>query len=72
TNGASKTKAGKREATVGFWRFNAEDPLADASAGDVRLTASLPMKSKLAKAPSSGLADFCHVLLNSNEFLYVD
>ena len=31
----------------------------------------MPSKSA-AQARSAALADFCHALLNSNEFLYVD
>jgi hypothetical protein len=41
----------------------------DASAGDV-LPTPLPEGSNLAEA--AAIVDFCHALLNSNEFLYVD
>jgi hypothetical protein len=57
--------------TVGFWRFE-NDPgfYADSSAAGNRL---LPQTSnKTANARETALIDFCHVLLNSNEFLYVD
>jgi hypothetical protein len=58
--------------TVGFWRFE-NDPgfYADASGAGHSL---LPQSSNktAANARETALVDFCHVLLNSNEFLYVD
>jgi hypothetical protein len=41
-------------------------PTADETAEGVRFLQTNPAKSE------DALADFCHVLLNSNEFLYVD
>jgi hypothetical protein len=57
--------------TVGYWRFE-NDPgfYADASPAGNHL---LPSSGKqAANARDTALIDFCHVLLNSNEFLYVD
>ncbi len=60
------------EHTVGYWKFE-NDPgvYKDSSqyGGDI--------EAKIIDAPkieprASALVDFCHVLLNSNEFLYVD
>ncbi|QDU92689.1 DUF1549 domain-containing protein [Lignipirellula cremea] len=55
--------------TIGWWRFEKDQPLAN-SAGD-----RMPLATN-APAPllpeEQALLDFCHVLLNSNEFLYVD
>ena len=65
----------KPGATVGDWRFDgkAEDSTADRSPKKNDISLQLSNMEKPASAPStSALVDFCHVLLNSNEFLYVD
>ena len=60
------------EHTVGYWKFEA-DPgqYKDSSkrGGDITETQvqSAPVDTSFA-----ALVDFCHVLLNTNEFLYVD
>ena len=59
------------EETTGFWRFETEPGLMANSAGD-----RLPIQARGAAIiqlnPSqAALVDFCHALLNSNEFLYV-
>ncbi len=66
------TTAAVGEHTVGWWKFEADpSPYADASPRGHDISA------KVITAPpedprAAALADFCHVLLNSNEFLYVD
>ena len=57
--------------TTGFWRFETEPGLMANSAGD-----GLPIQARgeaiIQLEPSqAALVDFCHALLNSNEFLYV-
>ena len=57
--------------TVAYWKFDDDHRGRDASASANHLTRTVgpaePLSPKLA-----ALADFCHVLLNSSEFLYVD
>ena len=58
--------------TIGFWRFEL-DPGVFKNSAD----ASLPIKVKgdamiTLEPEQTALVDFCHALLNSNEFLYVD
>jgi hypothetical protein len=56
--------------TVGFWRFEAEKGFyQDASPSQNTLFAAT---GELLDAKLAALVDFCHVLLNSNEFIYVD
>ena len=59
------------ESTVGYWRFQEPDALKDSSPNghNIRPEVSPSAQSDPATA---ALVDFCHVLLNSNEFLYVD
>ena len=59
------------ESTVGFWRFESPDYLKDSSPNGNNIR---PDVSPAAASDSdlAALVDFCHVLLNSNEFLYVD
>ncbi len=59
--------------TVGFWRFEPEpDVFADASGNGRHLSpvTKSAAESKLS-AEQQAWIDLCHVLLNSNEFLYV-
>ncbi len=59
----------KASPTVGFWRFGeGRDFFADSSGCGHTISSSQSPKN----APQLALIDFCHVLLNSNEFLYVD
>ena len=62
------------EATVGQWRFDGEGetPLADQSSQDNNATIASASEETRPAPPGSALVDFCHVLLNANEFLYVD
>jgi len=56
---------------VGHWKFEmADGPLADASPSGNRL--EIPVSPDLPDPERTALADFCHVLFNSNAFLYVD
>jgi len=57
--------------TVAFWRFEpVPGVLEDSSTNALRLT--LQRKEALDVTPEqTALADLCHVILNSNEFLYV-
>jgi hypothetical protein len=58
--------------TIGFWRFENEPGFyADSSAAANPLLPQAPGKSA-ASSRDTALIDFCHILLNSNEFLYVD
>jgi hypothetical protein len=59
------------EHTMGFWKFETANPYADSSGRGRAIT---PVKTtKPDEDPHlAALVDLCHVLLNSNEFLYVD
>ncbi len=65
------------DSTVGFWQFESKpSAFKDASrhGNDIRPSAK-PASATAHAAPESQLAaltDFCHVLLNANEFVYVD
>jgi len=61
------------ERTVGYWQFEtAATYFKDASGrgNDIRVKTAPPEAKPDPRA--AALADFCHVLLNANEFLYVD
>jgi hypothetical protein len=59
--------------TVGFWRFDKSAGFyADASPHGNNLFAGDAASSAAADPTTAAWVDFCHVLLNSNEFLYVD
>jgi mono/diheme cytochrome c family protein len=59
--------------TVAFWRFEAKpDPYHDASGHGHTIRTQTPGARTGADPRHAALIDFCHVLLNSNEFLYVD
>src|SRR5262249_62324054 len=57
--------------TVGFWRFEEPDSLKDSSPHGHNILADVSPSAHSDPA-TAALVDFCHVLLNSNEFLYVD
>lgn len=67
-----------KAAVVGHWLFKEQPGFFKDSAGVqkdlVRLAASTPVKTAASPAARVDpvLVDFCHVLLNSNEFLYAD
>jgi mono/diheme cytochrome c family protein len=66
------TSAGVNEHTVGYWKFeNDPGPYEDSSPRGNDISAAAVTGPQ--EDPRFGaLVDFCHVLLNSNEFLYVD
>ena len=62
------------EKTAGWWRFESKPgAFKDSSprGNDIRATASSGKGDSVNGARMTALADFCHVLLNANEFLYV-
>ncbi len=66
------TKEAVGEHTVGLWKFDPDPaPTRDLTArtGDIL---ARNMEEKRPDPRAAALVDFCHVLLNSNEFLYVD
>ncbi|MEQ1860732.1 MAG: DUF1549 domain-containing protein [Chthoniobacteraceae bacterium] len=59
------------ERTVGYWKFEGDAPYADATGHGNDIAAPKPAAER--EDPRLlALVNFCHVLLNSNEFLYVD
>ncbi len=70
------TAEGVGDSTLGYWKFEAKpDVFADFSGHDRKL--SQPEKKTAAKIghlvpKQAAMADFCHALLNSSEFLYVE
>lgn len=66
------TAEGVNRQTVGYWQFEAKpDVFRDASGHGLDIKPAGRTKGKV-DPRRAALADFCHVLLNSNEFLYVD
>jgi cytochrome c553 len=65
------TSAAMTEHTMGAWKFDMESPFRDSSPNrhDISPPSTPPVKEDPRRA---ALVDFCHVLLNANEFLYVD
>jgi hypothetical protein len=59
------------EGLVGFWRFEKQLGVLVSTTGDA-LAIQPPGLDEAASPDRAALVDFCHVLLNSNEFLYVD
>ncbi len=60
------------EHTMGYWKFEATpNPYADSSGHGHDISAA-QQKGKVKDPRFAALVDFCHILLNSNEFLYVD
>ncbi|MEO6740660.1 MAG: hypothetical protein ABIP20_10425, partial [Chthoniobacteraceae bacterium] len=60
------------EHTMGFWKFESSpNPYADSSGHGHDISAA--RQKDMRKDPRfAALVDFCHILLNSNEFLYLD
>jgi hypothetical protein len=57
---------------AGHWKFETDPGFLSDSAG-LQPPLGRPARAKAEPAASeAGLVDFCHVLLNSNGFLYVD
>jgi hypothetical protein len=62
---------GVKERTVGYWQFEAKPgPYRDSSSHALHLRT--PGPAAAADVQAAAFIDLCHVLLNSNEFLYVD
>jgi hypothetical protein len=60
-------------ACVGWWRFEpSPGTFRDLSPAGNDITPPAPPPNDTLDARTQSLADFCHVLLNSNEFLYTD
>ena len=58
--------------TAGYWRFETASGLyKDSSPRGNDIQAKI-VQAKPANPRQAAFVDFCHVLLNSNEFLYVD
>ena len=58
---------------VGWWRFEATPgAYLDSTSTGSHFLAPAPPAEDLMDVRTQALADFCHVLLNSNEFLYTD
>lgn len=60
-----------RDAVIGHWRFEREPGVLADSSGRGNHLAPGQTPPTATKASSGALVDFCHLLLNSNEFLYV-
>ena len=58
--------------TVGFWQFEAKPDVFRDSAGNHLDIRSAFRKKDALDPRRAALVDFCHALLNSSEFLYVD
>ena len=60
------------DATIGYWKFeNSSGLYKDSSPRGHDIQATI-VQSKPADPAAAAFIDFCHVLLNSNEFLYLD
>lgn len=60
------------DSTVGYWRFETSSDLyKDSSPKGHDIEAKI-VQAKPADPAAAAFIDFCHVLLNSNEFLYLD
>ncbi len=61
------------DTTMGFWRFESPQTyFKDASAKGHDIRTKLAPAAPPLDPRTAALIDFCHVLLNANEFLYVD
>ena len=60
------------EDVVGHWQFDNEEELLAAASEDTPSLTYNSTNTHVASASEAAWIDFCHVLLNSNEFLYVD
>jgi hypothetical protein len=59
--------------TVGHWKFEREPGmLADSSGNDLTLVPADAQPELPSDPRTAALIDFCHALLNANEFIYVD
>ena len=60
------------EATVGYWKFESNTGLYKDSSTKGHDIEAKVVQAKPADPAAAAFVDFCHVLLNSNEFLYRD
>jgi mono/diheme cytochrome c family protein len=67
------TAEGVTGATCGYWQFEARPSVfRDASPNQNDLKPLLAARPATVDRPTAALTDFCHALLNANEFLYVE
>jgi hypothetical protein len=59
------------DSTVGCWRFEEPDSLKDSSVHGHNIRPEVSPAAQMSAA-AAALIDFCHVLLNSSELIYVD
>jgi hypothetical protein len=64
-------REGAGEDTVGYWRFEEANFFKDTSPNGHNIRSEIAPASRL-DARTAALIDFCHLLFNANEFLYVD
>jgi hypothetical protein len=58
---------------VGYWQFEAKpDVFRDATGHGLDIKPSASFAKTKVNLQKTALMDFCHILLNSNEFLYVE
>ena len=70
----ARGRRGDRQTTVGHWRVRKHARHVGQSSGNglVLRSGALAAAGRHRSGDAAALVDFCHVLLNSNEFLYVD
>ena len=66
------TAEGAPPGTVAYWQFEGDPGVFRDSSPNGRHLSSFEKDSDSGSSKQSPLVDFCHALLNSNEFLYVD
>jgi hypothetical protein len=67
------TDEGVGSKTVGYWQFETKpDVFADASGHGLNIEPVSATKHRHVNLEQAALIDFCHVLLNASEFLYVE
>jgi hypothetical protein len=67
------TNEGINRNTVGYWQFEAKpDVFRDATGHGLDIKPTTKFARSFVDTRAAALQDFCHVLLNSNEFLYVE
>jgi hypothetical protein len=65
------SREGADENTVGYWRFEEPDFFKDSSPNGHNIRSEISPAGH-ADSKTAALIDFCHVLLNSSEFLYTE
>ena len=67
------TNEGVNKATAGYWQFEPKpDVFHDSSGHGLNIQAGAATAETAVDTRRAALADLCHALLNSNEFLYVE